>query len=140
VTRAGSATAAEADLRPNPLGPVVVEGCCPSAGQAEVTVLDRADGEVRLDVTAQSPATIVVNQAYQSGWEATVDGAGAPVLPANVLFMAVEVPAGHHVVDLNYRPASVVAGGVASGAGILFLAVLILIAVRAPAPRAPRTQ
>jgi hypothetical protein len=84
--------------------------------------------------------TSIAYDPYQPGWSATLDGSSARVLPPNVLFMARRVPAGHHTLDLYYLPVSVVGGGIASAVGVLFLAVLILIAVRTRANKAPLNQ
>jgi len=48
-----------------------------------------------------------------------VDGRPSPVLRADGLFRAVQVPAGRHDVDLIYRPAGVVEGAALSLAGVL---------------------
>ncbi|MFI5269355.1 MAG: YfhO family protein, partial [Chloroflexota bacterium] len=110
-----------------PLGPVVVEGCCPVAGSAQASVTRRTAGELDLAVVAQSPATIVVQQSYQQGWEAEIDGRPAAILPANVLFQAITVPAGNHVVTLRYRPASVPIGAAMTATGALALVLLAVL-------------
>ena len=107
-----------------PLGPVVVEGCCPVAGSADVTSIALAPGLVQLGVTAADRATIVVQQSYQPGWEASIDGQPAEIFPANVLFQAVTVPAGKHLITLSYRPASVTIGAITTVVGIVALIVI----------------
>lgn len=129
---------AAAMLSRAPLGPVVVEGCCPVAGFAQADVTRRAAGEVDLAVEAQSPATIVVQQSYQQGWEAEIDGRPAAILPANVLFQAITVPAGNHLVTLRYRPASVPIGAAMTAIGVtalILMAVLPLALRRRPRSR-----
>jgi uncharacterized membrane protein YfhO len=63
---------------------------------------------------------------YDPGWRATVDGAAAEVLRANVAFRAVPVAAGRHVVDLVYRPRSAEVGLAVTGAGLLIAAAVAL--------------
>jgi len=58
---------------------------------------------VELDVEASAPAVLVLNDAWYSGWSATVDGQPAPILPANVAVRGVLVPAGTHRVTFTYR-------------------------------------
>ncbi|NVJ25214.1 YfhO family protein, partial [Myxococcus sp. AM011] len=56
-----------------------------------------------VDVIAFEAAVLVVNDAFQPGWTATVDGSEVPILPANVAVRAVAVPAGEHRVEMRYR-------------------------------------
>jgi hypothetical protein len=58
-------------------------------------------------------------QTWAPGWEATVNGAPAPVHRADFLFLAVPVPEGRCEVDLVYRPGSVRRGLWLSLAGLL---------------------
>jgi hypothetical protein len=59
---------------------------------------------VRLEVEAERPGFVVLADAYDPGWRASIDGREAPVRRANVAFRAVAVPAGRHVVEMVYRP------------------------------------
>jgi len=61
----------------------------------------------RVRIDAEVPAGggwVELNDVWHPYWFATVDGEDAPVLRANVLFRAVEVPAGHHVVEFRFDP------------------------------------
>jgi membrane protein YfhO len=132
VATAGGPDQAVALLAKAPLGPVVVEGCCPATGAAVVEVTQRSPGSVDLEVSAEGAATIVVEQSFQSGWEAAVDGKPVTIQPANVLFQSVQVPEGRHAVTLRYRPASVAIGAATSGAGALALVALLIAALVRP--------
>jgi hypothetical protein len=93
------------------------QSACGEAGRARLTTL--LSDELSLDVDAERAAYLVVANAYDPGWKADVDGAGAPLWRANVAFQAVPVPAGRHRVRLAYRPREVVQGTAASGASLL---------------------
>ncbi len=58
---------------------------------------------VVLKVHALAPAVVVLNDAFYSGWEATVDGTRAPILVANHVVRAVAVEPGTHEVVFAYR-------------------------------------
>ncbi|HKT04193.1 MAG TPA: YfhO family protein, partial [Rugosimonospora sp.] len=62
---------------------------------------DGTDG-VGATVTAQGAGYLVVADADQVGWSATVDGRPAPLVPADQGVVAVPVPAGTHTVALHY--------------------------------------
>ncbi|MBO0730577.1 MAG: YfhO family protein [Acidimicrobiaceae bacterium] len=112
----------------DPLGAVRLEGSGPRAGgRATVAVVSRQPGKVELDVNAVRAAEIVVLQSYAPGWDATVDGRPTPIVPADVLFQAVRVPAGRHHVSLLYRPSSVALGLGLSVAGLLLVVLLLLM-------------
>ncbi len=88
-------------------------------------VIDEAPGRVRLHVVLNRPAIVVLADAFDPGWRATLDGQPAPVLRANRLMRAVAVPAGRHEIVYTYRPASILLGLGASLAGAILLASAI---------------
>ncbi|RKH37726.1 YfhO family protein, partial [Corallococcus llansteffanensis] len=82
----------------------------PASGTGTVRVTRESPERFSVDVEAAAPAVLVINDAYQPGWSATLDGEPAPILPANVAVRAVAVPAGRHTVALRYRTPGLVAG------------------------------
>ena len=109
-----------------------IEGAPPSpapglpAGPASV-VVDR-DERVDVRVDARRAGYLVLDDSFYPGWDATVDGRSARILPANVNFRAVAVPAGVHTVSFRYRPTSAVAGAGISGftAAAMAIAAVVL--------------
>jgi len=62
---------------------------------------------------------VVLSDTYDPGWKATVDGLPSRVERANGAFRAVRLEAGRHLVEMVYRPASVVAGAALSAVSLL---------------------
>jgi hypothetical protein len=90
-------------------------------GSSRIT--HRRPDEIDLDVESDGPGYLVVTEAYDRGWRATVDGRPAPITVANLLYRGVALPAGRHRVCLRYRPRLVV-----WGAGATLLAVVLGLA------------
>jgi hypothetical protein len=65
---------------------------------------------VRIGADAPEGGWLVLSDLYYPGWEASVDGAAAPIYQANYLFRGVELPPGKHQVIFAYRPASLRTG------------------------------
>ncbi len=80
----------------------------PPRGRARIASF-RSD-RVRLDVESDAPARVVLLDAWDPGWRATLDGAPVPVATADLAFRSVAVPAGRHSVEMLYRPAALPLG------------------------------
>jgi hypothetical protein len=98
---------------------VVVLGAPRPAGPAaptpdEVRVVSRRLASLDVEARLGAPGVLVVLEAFDPGWRATVDGAEAPVLRANGLFRAVRLSAGRHRVAFAYRPRSAALGAALS--------------------------
>jgi hypothetical protein len=57
-----------------------------------------------IEVQADNPALLVLNDPWHPGWIAKVDGQKAPVLRANVIFRGVMIKPGRHQVEFIYSP------------------------------------
>jgi hypothetical protein len=61
-------------------------------------------GRVDVLTTSTSAALLVLHDLSYPGWVAEIDGKPAPVVRAEMLFRAVEVPAGTHHVTFHFAP------------------------------------
>lgn len=95
-------------------------GGIPAGG---VEWLEEGTDRVRLRVTSDRAALLVVSENWYPTWHATVDGADAPVLRAYHTLQAVPVPAGTHEVVLEVRLDGPLRTGLflTAGCGLLLL-------------------
>jgi hypothetical protein len=63
-----------------------------------------ANTEVTVETDSPSAAFLVLTDVWHPWWRAEVDGAPVEILKADVLFRAVPVPAGRHVVRFTFHP------------------------------------
>jgi hypothetical protein len=82
---------------------------------------------VRADVEMGCRGLVVVSDNWFPGWQASVDGRGAPILKVDTVIRGVVVERGRHTVTMTYRPASVMVGFVLFlvGLGLTLWAILL---------------
>ncbi|MGQ0804982.1 MAG: YfhO family protein [Actinomycetota bacterium] len=85
-----------------------------TGGTARVEWKSDRPNDVGLRVTSDEAGWLVLLDAWDPGWHATVDGHGADIERADFIFRAVRIPAGTSDVTFTYRPTPVVAGAVVS--------------------------
>ncbi len=91
-------------------------------GQPEpVPAVEYGPNRLMIRAEVAAPAVLVVSDAYDEGWQVSVDGKPAALLRANYALRGVWLPAGTHEVVFTYRPRAVVAGAALSVAGLLVL-------------------
>jgi hypothetical protein len=100
-------------------------------GPGRVLSVQRGIESLRVEAEADADATLVIADAWWPGWEATIDGLGVTIFPADVLVRAVRWPAGRHVLEMRYRPPEVRSGILVSALGIAMLAAWITFLRRA---------
>ncbi|GAA1890897.1 YfhO family protein [Asanoa iriomotensis] len=108
---------------------VVLDGAPPVAPTGEpatITVTGDGTDDLAARVDARGAGYLVVADALQHGWVATVDGQPAALLPADNGLVAVAVPEGTHTVRLAYRMPMHNAGAWVSGAATIALAGLLI--------------
>lgn len=82
-------------------------------------VLEMRDGRVRAEVDARQAGRFVVAASWDQGWRARVDGLEVPVLESALAFVSIPLGAGHHLVDLSYRPPQLWAGALLSAVALV---------------------
>jgi hypothetical protein len=105
----GLATPPTADLLlPGP--PVWIyrlAGAMPRAdGPGVVKIESSRPGRVEAITTTTADGLLVLHDSYYPGWIAEIDGKSAPILRADILFRAVELPGGIHRVTFRFAPFS----------------------------------
>lgn len=109
-----------------------IEGAEAASGGApgEATVEERGPNALEITLGDHGGGMLIVADSWDEGWRATVDGAPAPVLPANGCQRAVPVPAGARVVRMDYHPPWLGASLAVTGASAILLLAWSLAARR----------
>ncbi len=105
------------------------QGIWPALNTSSSDVIEYTDTRVAVSVDANYPGYLLLTDAYYPGWKATVNGVDTPVERADVMFRAVQVPAGHSTVVFEYRPAWLPLALIIGGVGWL-IALVGVVALR----------
>jgi hypothetical protein len=80
---------------------------------------------VAVEASLARPGLLVMSDAWYPGWKAIVTSAGQthdePIYRTNRVFRGVWLPAGQHVVEFRYQPASFYRGAAISGLSLCML-------------------
>jgi hypothetical protein len=130
------------------LGPAAARVACVEAselpafsgvsGPASVTVIERRPMAVVLSVSAAGPGPsfIAINQTWDDGWHATIDGMASQVFRTEVDLSGLVVAPGQHRIVLAYDDPSVRLGMMVSClAAIVLLGVVVFTRSKAARPR-----
>ncbi len=94
----------------DPRETVLLEGADANAGRARrpgsARILNYENTQVRVGVDAPDGGWLVLNDVWHPWWRVEIDGVPAPLLRANVIFRAVEIPAGARQVRFFFDPVS----------------------------------
>lgn len=94
-------------------------------GNDAVHIVSYSPHEVVLDVTATSPALLVLSDMYYPGWRAAIDGVGTTIYRANYLFRAVSVDAGHQRIVFRFVPMTFYRGCLIGAVGLLCVLAIL---------------
>ena len=72
--------------------------------KAAVALRTYKNTEVEIEVDSPRGGFVVLNDVWHPWWFGTVDDKPAEILRANVLFRAIQVPAGKHIVRFEFKP------------------------------------
>jgi uncharacterized membrane protein YfhO len=106
-----------------------VPGGQPSAND-RANIIKYEPERVEIAATLDSPGWLVLTDTYYPGWQATIDGQPAEILPVNIMFRAVAVPEGEHTVVFEFKPRSLQVGLWISGLALLVLVVGLAITIK----------
>jgi hypothetical protein len=126
VLEPGFDPAAVAVLETDPGSTPAVDG---PAGTA--TYREASPEDVRIEAEASVPSILLVRNAWDEGWSATLDGRSVPVLRTDGFLQGIALPPGSHDLRLTYREPAIGTGLALSGIAWLGFAVaLVFVIVR----------
>ncbi|MBO6523483.1 MAG: YfhO family protein [Balneolaceae bacterium] len=78
---------------------------------SSVEVTSYTGAEISLKVSRSKPGFLVLSEIYYpAGWVALLDGEEVPIHKTNYLVRGVQIPAGEHTLELDFRPRSYALG------------------------------
>jgi hypothetical protein len=110
----------------------------PSKASATIEVERYTANRVTVRVTAAQGGILLLADTWYPGWKVQVDGRPAPLYRADHMLRATEVPAGAHIVEFRFAPATFYAGALISGATLITCLGLLLGGARFRDARRPR--
>jgi len=105
---------------------------------ARVERVRETTNTIDADVDAAGRTLLAIAVTPHKYWRATIDGAPATLVRANVGFQAIEIPRGRHHVSMRYRNPLVVPSAIVSLIAAAALATVAALRSRAPRPPWPR--
>jgi len=79
---------------------------------------------------ARRPSVLRLHLQRVPGWTATIDGRPLVLRPYSIAMLQADVPTGHHVVRLVYRPTAFVLGSAIALCTVLVMMVVGLVTWR----------
>ena len=103
------------------------------ANEVNMAAITGAEAEVPLNTNPQladGQAVMFLSIPYDGGWKITVDGVPAKPVRLYDTFLGIPLSAGEHKIVMTFMPEGLLSGAVISGASLLILLVLSLLARR----------
>lgn len=96
-----------------------------------IEVENYTGAEMKFNLERSEPGFLVISEIYYpDGWIALLNGEEIPIHKTNYLLRGVEIPAGSHTLELDFRPSSYYNGIILSSISMLFqlgLGLVLLI-------------
>jgi hypothetical protein len=94
---------------------------------ATITLLEEKPNQLRYESKSQASGLAVFSEIYYpKGWKASIDGKEAPILRADYILRALEIPAGNHTIEFKFEPEAYTVGNKVTMASS-WLVLLILL-------------
>jgi len=78
---------------------------------AQITLLEHKPPYLKYESNSSGNGLAVFSEIYyDKGWKAFIDGAEAPILRADYVLRALQVPAGKHVIEFRFEPKAYTVG------------------------------
>jgi hypothetical protein len=100
-------------------------GSASATDQATIVIYEAE--RVQIKAKLNSPGWLVLTDTHYPGWQVDINGQPAQILPVNIMFRGVQLPAGENTVLFEFKPRSLQQGLWISGFALLILAIGFII-------------
>lgn len=90
-------------------------------GEGISAITSYTPNKIEIRTETNQDQLLVFADQYDEGWHATIDGLPTRVTRANLVFRAIKIPSGKHIIKFSYQPESFVLGLKISIASLIFL-------------------
>lgn len=88
---------------------------------ASVEFTSYTGAEMTLQISRETPGFLVISEIYYpDGWIATLNGEEVPIYKTNYLLRGLQIPAGEHILELDFRPSAFYTGVKLSWMSLVF--------------------
>jgi hypothetical protein len=92
-----------------------------------ITLLDYKPNYLKYESQSSADGVAVFSEVYyEKGWKAFIDGAPSPILRANYLLRALNVPGGKHVVEFRFQPDAYIVGNKITAVSSWLVVIVLL--------------
>ncbi|MGH9428221.1 MAG: YfhO family protein, partial [Terriglobia bacterium] len=99
-------------------------GASSATGSETPRILNYRPNQIEIETKTSQNCLLVLLDSYYPGWSAFVDAVPTPVIAANFVYRAINLPQGRHRVTFRYEPKSFVYGAAISGCTALIWGVV----------------
>jgi hypothetical protein len=93
---------------------------------ASIKLTEHKPSYLKYESSSPVNSTAVFSEIYYPGWKAFINGKESPVLRANFILRALEIPAGKHSVEFKFEPDAYVVGNKITTASSWIVLLLLL--------------
>ncbi|MEO6109548.1 MAG: YfhO family protein [Candidatus Saccharimonadales bacterium] len=106
---------------------VLIEGNHSIADTSSSLTYTRTANSLTITTQSSTGGLVFIAQTFNKDWSVQIDdGSTLTLQSAYYDFSALDIPSGHHVITLNYRPAIATIGFILSGVTVLITIILLL--------------
>jgi hypothetical protein len=106
----------------------------PGLGGSVLRVKEMRPEHVRITARSSGTGLVVLNERWDPGWVARVDGRPAPVYETDAVLMGVPIRDGEHIIEFIYRPRGLIIGRAISLASLAVCTILLVASLRRRRP------
>lgn len=103
-------------------------------GDAALTLVSEQSDRLAVEVVADADGLVRSDLVDEPGWSASLDGRSVSTQSIEGVVLGVEVPAGRHLVELEYRPPRFGSGVLLALAAVVLAVVWVVFERRRPSP------